>query len=318
MRSAFRAREGLPLVCYEYMKLILGSVLARAQRDDKLILCHDIWNGSHPHIIAVAKDSDKFVKFYSEVQKKITDTIKRLLGLDHLNIWEGEPSVIKISGTAEGIQRIAYLYANPAQDNLVDNIEEFPGYSSYREFLSSEDTLNASTKKKYPWIRLPSIKKLKNRVLSRSQDRSLVRRLKNKNKSTMHTLTREPNAWMGCFGVEADKEVEAINKKILEHLITLEQIAREERIEEEKPLLGVEELRSQPLMKAHKPKKKTNKIFVYSNCNETRKEEISIFNKFCDRCRECYLQWKQGNFQVEWPPGAFKPPLPPSYNILAS
>ena len=312
----FRAREGLPLVCYQYMKLILGSILARTQRDDKLIICHDIWNGSHPHIIAVAKDADDFTNFYGEVQKKITEAIKKLLGLDHLNIWEGNPTVIKIHGINEGIERISYLYANPAQDNLVDNIRAFPGYSSYRDFINSEDKLGALSVKKYPWIRLPSIKKLRSRVLSRSQDRRLARRLKNKNRAR-HKLIREPNAWMRCFGVEDNKEVKEINAKILDKLDTLEQIARELRIEEGKPLLGVEALRAQELMKPHKPKKKTNKIFVYANCSEARKEEISSFKKFCDKCRECYLEWKRGNFLVEWPPGAFKPPLPPSYNLLA-
>jgi hypothetical protein len=33
---------------------------------------------------------------YCEVQKKITEAIKRLLGLHHLRIWEGRVTVIEI------------------------------------------------------------------------------------------------------------------------------------------------------------------------------------------------------------------------------
>ena len=83
----FRAREGLPLVAYKVIRLIIGSAIARTQRDEKVILCHDIWNGSHPHIIVVTRDSEQCTKFYGEVQKRITDSLKRLLDLDYLDLW---------------------------------------------------------------------------------------------------------------------------------------------------------------------------------------------------------------------------------------
>ncbi len=63
----FRAKSTLPLVAYRVIALIIQSAIARTQRDDKVILCHHIWNGSHPHIIAVSKDAQQFVNFYSEI-----------------------------------------------------------------------------------------------------------------------------------------------------------------------------------------------------------------------------------------------------------
>ncbi|MEZ4752774.1 MAG: hypothetical protein R3A13_00445 [Bdellovibrionota bacterium] len=312
----FRAREGLPLVCYDFMKLIINSVLARTQRDNKVILCHDIWNGSHPHLIVVAKDSEQFVQFYSEVQKKITDIIKRLLGLDHLSIWEGYPSVIEIAGVDEAISRIAYLYANPAQDNLEESIEKFPGCSSYREFRKLENKLDASISKKCPWIRLPSVKKLKRTILTKAEDRKLVLRLRNKNRK-QHLLVRRPNAWMSAFGISDDTEVKVNNDKMLELLHHLEREAAKLREFDKKPVMGAKKLQEQSLMKPHKPKKKSVKVFIYCHCNKLRKEAIKAFDDFCDKCRRCYLEWKRGNFNVEWPPGAFKPPLPPNCNVLA-
>ncbi|MCB0317325.1 MAG: hypothetical protein KDD56_01110, partial [Bdellovibrionales bacterium] len=68
----FRAKESIPLVATEYMKLLISSILARTQRDHKVVICHDIWNGSHPHIILVTKDSQQLINFVSEVQKKLT------------------------------------------------------------------------------------------------------------------------------------------------------------------------------------------------------------------------------------------------------
>jgi len=113
----FRARASLPLVAHKFVNFILQCVLARAQRDDKVILCHDIWNGSHPHLIVVSKDAQQLVNFYSEIQKKVTDILKRLLGLSFLHVWEGNVSVIKIGDVEAVKDRISYLYANPAQDN---------------------------------------------------------------------------------------------------------------------------------------------------------------------------------------------------------
>ena len=83
----FRARRGLPLAVTRYMRLLIESVLARTQRDCKVTLCHHLWMSNHPHIVVVFKDAELAKRFYTEVQKKLTDAIKRLLGMEHLNIW---------------------------------------------------------------------------------------------------------------------------------------------------------------------------------------------------------------------------------------
>ena len=146
----FRAQESLPFVAYKCLNYIIQCVLARVQRDDKVILCHDIWNGSHPHLIVVSKDAQQLVNFYSEIQKKITDILKRLLGLEYLEIWEGACSVIKLGELDTVIDRIAYLYANPAQDDLEDSIEKFPGASSWKDFQSCLSKLNDTAEETYP------------------------------------------------------------------------------------------------------------------------------------------------------------------------
>ena len=61
----FRARQGLPLVAYHTINMIIGAVVARAQRDQKVYLCHDIWNGSHAHLFLVARDAQMFTCFLS-------------------------------------------------------------------------------------------------------------------------------------------------------------------------------------------------------------------------------------------------------------
>ena len=311
----FRAREGLPLVAYHLINLIIGSTVARAQRDHKVDICHDIWNGSHAHLILVARDAEMFVRFLGEIQKQITEVLKRLLGLDHLSIWEGSPLIAKVLDIEKAIDRISYLYANPAQDNLVDSIERFPGFSSWSDYKVADDTITAQCNQEYPWIRLPSIPRLESPILTESQDSYFVKLLKKLNKNS-HTLTRQPNLWMQCFGVSTAPAVAEVNVRIRERLLRREQEAREKRKASGRSVMGVARLTSQPIMKPHKPKKNEKKIYCLSSINELRMSFIAEFKCFCRRCRECYECWRTGDISVEWPPGAFRPPLRPAYNIL--
>ena len=313
----FRAKEGLPLVAYRVIRFLLGAILARTQRDDKVTLCHDIWNGSHCHMIVVARDAEQFVCFYSEVQKKITDAIKRLLGISHLNIWEGRPLVAKIQDLEAAKGRIAYLYGNAAQDNLTESIDRFPRYSSWRNFSRCKNSFKAETREKYPWVRLWSIPTLSSPILTARQDSNLVRLLRKRNSSKTHCLVREPNAWMCCFGIDSDEEVYKINRQILRLLRDKEAAAAEKRQSERKTVMGIFKLCSQPIMAPHTPKKRERQVFVITSIRELRVRAIENFRQFCVECRECFLRWKSGDFTAIWPPGAFKPPLPPNANLLA-
>jgi len=311
----FRARASLPLVAYKLMNFIIYCTLARVQRDDKVILCHDIWNGSHPHLIVVSKDAQQLINFYSEIQKKITDCIKRLLGLRYLNIWEGRPTVIKIADLEAAKERIAYLYANPAQDNLEDSIDKFPGVSSWSIFESSLNNLDAKSSKWFPCIKLPTIPRLSGSSISAREDEEVVNILKEKNKSG-HCLEYFPNEWMRCFGVSSGIEVSRINTSIVSLLVHKEAVARQKRTQNGKPLMGAALLRRQEILKTHEPKKRGQKIFIFTSINQLRMDFIEQVNSFCHSCRDCYRRWKNGELTIQWPPGAFRPPLRPLVSLL--
>jgi hypothetical protein len=121
---------------------------------------------------------------------------------------------------------------------------------------------------------------------------------------------------MKSFGVTSDEEVTETNKKILERLRIREYEAEEKRERSGKTVIGVDRLIAQPIMKAHKPKKKDRKIFCISTFADLRISFIKGFKRFCEECRICYEKWLISDFTVEWPPGAFKPPIRPSYNVL--
>ena len=313
----FRAKDSLPLICYKFMDFMLYCILARVQRDSKVTLCHQIFNGSHAHILVIGWDSQQLINFYSEVQKKITDCLKCFLGLEHLEIWDRAPSLIKIDNLETAKDRIAYFYANPAQDDLEDSIEKFPGTSSWEIFSHCLNKLNEEVTKPYPWIRLKSIPKLSARAISEKEDLEVVKTLKERNK-TFHPLTHSPNAWMRCFGIDSDAEVKQINEEILNRLRVKEAVSREKRAKAKKPVLGAKRLRTQPLLKSHTPKKRERKIHIITTQTDQRMEFIARKKRYEDHCRGCYRSWKEGNFTVQWPANSFKPPLPPTLNIFGT
>ena len=312
----FRARQGLPLVAYNLVNFLISSILARVQRDNKVTLCHDIWNGSHAHLIIVAHDAEQCRQFYGQVQKKLTEGIKRLLGLRHLNLWEGTPLVAELPDFETVKNRIVYLYSNPAQDNLEESIERFPGYSSWQDYKRCLGQLADKVTNEYPWIRLPTIPRLSSPVLSSSQDARLVNELFNSNRETMHELTREPNRWMKCFDVFSEEDVSQINQEILNRIKEHEHFLLVKRNHTGQKVIGAKKLRYQPIMKNHQPKKYSRKVFVITSVNQLRTDRILERKHFSKRCTYCYQRWKIGDYSVEWPPGAFKPPMPPHANRI--
>ena len=164
-------KEGLPFATLLTVKLIIESSIARAQRDSKVILSDYLWMGNHVHMVLMSLCPESCTRFYQEVQKKITDLFKKLLGLRRLNIWEGDPVLAEILDLDVAISKIAYVYANPARANLVDKISQYPGVSSWSAFKDVRSDVDATVSKMVPWLRLPSIEKLPCRSLSERQDR---------------------------------------------------------------------------------------------------------------------------------------------------
>ena len=309
-----RAKSSMPFGCQKIIREMIGSCLARTQRDNKVTLCHDIWNISHNHSILVLRGAEEVKNFHAEFQKKYTDGTKQLLGLEHLTLWEGRPTMMPILNLDMAIDHIAYIYANPAQDNLEESIEQYPGYSSWGEFNRCLDRLDASTAEAFPWIRLPSIRPLETRTPNAKEDLDIVLQLRADNKKT-HDLERQPNEWMRCFGITKDEEVAKVNAKILAKIKEKEAVAREKRIREGKRVMGAFRLKLVPIMKKHKPKKE-RKIFFLASFKSLRLAYLKAYELFDQKCRECYRLWKMGDTTVAWPPGAFKPPLCPSANAI--
>jgi REP element-mobilizing transposase RayT len=310
----FRTRFGLPFVCTSYVETILSSIIARVQRDEKVHLCHFVFMANHAHIIVVAKDALQCANFHGEVKKQITEAFKQLLGLPFLTLWnENATSVVEIGELEAAKERIAYLYANPARANLIDSIKLYPGLNSFSSFMSSEHTINAKTSSLCPWIRTPTISPIPKRPITQREDKNYSQTLRTMAKLAFE-LTLEPNLWMKTFGVNEESEVKKINQSICANLDKYEADARALRLLNGWKTKKESRLREETIDMTYIPSRDSKRIYIYVNCPKLRVELLKQYRYFCERCRYCYEQWKIGNYTVEWPPGAFQPPIPPRAN----
>lgn len=300
-----RVKDCLPFVPNKTVNSIIKSALARTLRDDKISLCHFLWMGNHVHILFLALDAEASVNFYQELQKKITDSFKRLLGKRRLSLWEGDPVLAEILDADKMLEKIAYLYANPARASLTDSISEYPGVSSWEYFSTGKD----KSFEQIPWIRLPAIPELTSLYISPLEDERICEEM-TQGSTNFYDLPLTPDAWMECFSITKASDKEIINQRTLELVSVMESEARTKRALDRKSVIGPHKLIHASLMKSHDPKPRERRVFVHSSDKESRISYIQMIKEFCRRCKECYELYKKGELVI-WPPGAFRPSAPP-------
>jgi hypothetical protein len=313
--ACIRVRSGIPFPALLLIKVVLEGIIARVQRDSKITLCHLIWLGNHAHIIFVLHDGEQCSKFFSEVQKQITEAIKKLTDVSHLRLWEGEPSIAIILDHAKAMERIRYLYCNPARANLIDSIENYPGMSTWEAFKSAGADVGATVKRTVPWIRrkhLPVLGCAKG--VSRVRDRQLTELLLGK-RHPRYELVVKPNAWLAVFGITDPQDVAHIRTQIRVDIEDHEQQYREERRKTHTPVAGPELLASTPILKSHTPTERSRRIFVLSSISALRVGFIAALQNVVATCRELYERLRLGE-AVSWPLGVFAPRPPNRANLL--
>lgn len=306
-----RTQNSLPMPPNLTANALRLGILGRAQRDNKVELCHFMDMNNHSHTIAVSTTPEKLNKFHMEVKKKTTDALKALLKLPQLSLWEKRTGVMKIATLADAIDRIVYLYCNPSNAGLCDSIEQYPGINSWKAFIECDAAIDAKIEFKVRWYPMSAIPPLPpTRALSHRQDLATYQRLQTCSKSIEHHIILKPFKWLEPFGIATPPEIETIRQIIIKQVRDIEHTNASTRERVHKKAATASALRQSPFLKHHIPKKKERKIFLICCDTEYRLSLLEAFRNIFRRCRECYEQAKAG-IRVEWPPGTFIPWFPP-------
>lgn len=300
----FRAVQGLPLPPRELTILLIESILSRILSSQKVVICGYVWMSNHVHMQAFSLDGIGLTRLHERLKKRLSDFLKRLLGLSRLRLWDDRTNIGEVIDLEAAINRIVYAFLNPVRAGLVQTIDDYKGCNTWREFLSVPADVNARVEKEVPWIKATDLAPFSRENPSLEEEHRAIHAIKRATQSRQtHTLTIMPFKWLQAFGITDPKQVEGIRQRIINRVRQGESEIAAKR----KPLNRLEGF---VVTDAYIPTKKERHIFVYASSKETRCDYLREYQDIIDRCDRCYELMKQGARVIDWPPECFVPPSP--------
>lgn len=298
--------QGLLMSANPLVKLFIEAALARAQALHPITICHYLVEPTHIHLIAIVEDPSDIIHFVERFKTESAHYLNRMLGRRKRTIWCESYFCAPVLTVSSMINRISYIYTNPAKDNLEHTIESYPNLSSWSGYISGR---HSRTVRRVFRTVVPFMPK---RFYSEHEYRLEIRKVKALC-SERQTLTISPDAWMEVLHVP-EQARRTTNKRILEEIGRREAEFRAIREEEGKTVIGQLALKSAHLDTEYLPTRSGKKVWCISDDIDLRARYIEWAKAIKHKAREVYERWKTGDLSLPFPPGVF----PPTRPILAN
>ena len=282
----------------ELINTILLSCLARAQELYPVIVCEFLISTTHVHFIIVARNPEDVCGFMCRFKTETAHALNRLLGYQKRTIWcQGYDSPMLYKDLDRAVEKVAYIYANPAKDNLVKSIDDYPGLSSW-------------SAQKNPCAVIPR-SRIKQLTSNNPSLEELAKyRAKLIRKARTGSFTLNPSAWMEVFGVTTKEDKTSLRQRVIKRVRELEAEAEKLRIFEGKSVIGAKILISTPICAPYVPKRMGKRMYIICGCVELRKTFLTNLKAQIGRANEVFKRWKVGDFSLPFPLGLFPPSMP--------
>jgi REP element-mobilizing transposase RayT len=305
----FSLEEGLLLLANPLCQAIIRSCLARACALYPVRISHILVEATHIHLVLVVIDPDHVKEFFRYFKSESAHMINGLLGRDKRTVWcEGYDSPIVLTPT-RALAAIAYLYSNPAKDNLETSIDRYPGFSSWKMFQSGKLT------RQWKRLRRPQFTPITRDANNLRGYTKIAEELVAAS-DEVETFTLEPNAWMEAFGVHSPEQQRKLNDRLIARIRLLEERADKKRVREKRRVVGRERLLAQLLDTTYRPRRNGRRMWCLSEKRSIRVQFIRFFKALCQTARAVRERWKLGAVTVPYPPGLYPPSMPKLANAL--
>jgi REP element-mobilizing transposase RayT len=302
--------QGILLPANALCRFIIASALARAQALYPVTLCHFLVEGSHIHLLVYVQDPNDLTSFVGHFKTESAHYINAMLGRRKRTVWCESFCALPILTLSSVINKIVYIYTNPAKDDLESSIEIYPGLSSWQAYRTGK--LNKSIKR----LHRPMIPYLPERAYSQYEYKRQIKKLKSDSRSS-HVLTLKPNGWMKFFDISDKQEIAEINQQIVDQIKVDEREFERLRALEGKSVLGATKLSMQHLNPDYMPEREGQQMWCVCDDVALRISFINWAKELKELARATYQRWKQGDFSVSFPPGVFPPAVPKLSNMTA-
>lgn len=272
----FRTEDGLPLIAAPFMEVILKGIFAAAMSIYSTRVVSAVVMGNHLHLEIIVVDPAEVPDFIGYIKRESSHAINNLLGRKRHTVWESGYSATLILDSDKMIERLAYLYLNPARANLVDSIDEYPGFTTWRKGQLEPFTLRA---KRIPRESIPMIPE---EGLDETAATKLAEELL-EGANEEYSVEIDPLGWMECFPETANMDRAEMSRRIQEVVYREEARIRASRTH---PVIGADALRAQNIRKEHSPKKFGTQVLCMGSCIERVRAALSWFKEiFAERLK---------------------------------
>ncbi|MCO6431247.1 MAG: hypothetical protein J5J00_10330 [Deltaproteobacteria bacterium] len=185
-----------------------------------------------------------------------------------------------------------YTVLQPVQDGLVERISEYPGYNCFHDAVYG-------IKRKYKVIRWKEFNDARRRNPSA------------KLKDFTDIVTLEYERLPGYEDLTQQEYAKIMHQKLEERRLAIVEMRRTKGV----GFVGRTKLLQAPRGKKPRNTKTsdryTHRARILSSCPIRRKECKQWYFTIYSDYKEASYQYRNGNLLVEFPPGTYKPPLPP-------
>lgn len=305
-----RTEVGLPFIATYSMNFILWGILARAQEQFAVKVCHFIFMANHFHMLLVVDNPADVSRFIGYVKAESAHAVNRLLGRRQRTIWKnGYDSPIVLTAR-DAMKCIRYIYLNPTKPSLVTTIDEYPGVSSWQMFITKSRSVTCKR------VCRDKLTPLHSPALSINEQKRLVD-LYEETSIFSSTLHLDPNAWMKCFPELRDVDEDETNRQIIEGIRSQEAEYATQRAKDKRDVLGSTTLRRESMTKEYVPTTFGRKSICLCWDKVYRKSFIGTYRFLCTWAKEIYEQWKLGDTSLRIPLGLFAPHMPMLGSLLS-
>lgn len=301
----FRTERDLPFTSLSLINEIIWSCIARAQQLYPVEIITFTLEPNHVHLLIRCINPEDIPRFIGYIKQESAHAINRLVGRRRNTIWvEGYDKPI-ILDYRKFLDCFAYATLNPYKDQLVPDMKEFKGVSTWALF--KEDISVRSCR----LISRSSVTKLHNPHEPWRENDMKLQELYRVNKQEI-AVELNFYSWKKCF-----KETEGLSDMEVRKLMLDELLKYSEEIKKSfTPKSKYPDLSKQSLLKEYSPRKFGKKTICLSFFKDLRIDFINFYKDKVHKAKEVFERWKLGDFSMQFPSGMFAPSLPRLVNLV--